>query len=86
MIPADAQQCRDWLKEHLTGFSCGEIAESAQCTKRTAENIRAGANGMRMEYLVAMLRNNNAFRAAFFEFVGGAESELLMEYVRRESV
>ena len=68
---ADGTECRDFLKTNLAPLESGEIAEDAQCTKRAAENIRSGENGMRMEYLVAMCRNNPQFRAAFFEFCGG---------------
>lgn len=65
------EECRDWLKDYLSEREAGEIAKAAGCTKRAAENIRAGDNSMRMEFLVAMCRNDAAFRAQFFEFCGG---------------
>lgn len=91
-IQADGSECRDWLKDQLSGAEVGEIATDAQCTKRAAENIRAGENGMRMEYLVAMCRNNPEFRAAFFEFCGGELeipgdlTAMIQKYLRRDSV
>jgi hypothetical protein len=70
---ADGQECRDWLKDTLEEqrLAVGEVAECADVTKRAAENLKAGENGMRMENLVAMCRNDPVFRAAFFEFCGG---------------
>lgn len=69
--PADGRGCRDWLKDTLAAQGVGEVAECADVTKRAAENLKAGENGMRMENLVAMCRNDPVFRAAFFEFCGG---------------
>jgi hypothetical protein len=67
----DGDECRDWLKENLAPLPVGEISQEAGLTKRAAENIKAGDNGMRMEHLVAFCRNDPQFRAAFIEFVGG---------------
>ena len=68
---ADGHEFREWSRKFLEGYSRGEIAEKAQCTKRTAENVRAGKFSWRAEYLIAMCRNDPTFRAAFFEFCGG---------------
>lgn len=67
----NGEECRDWLKEHLAPLPVGEVAQEAGLTKRAAENIKSGENGMRMEHLVAFCRNDPQFRAAFIEFVGG---------------
>ncbi len=89
-LPADGKSCRDWLKDELAGKHVGEIAEAADLTKRAAENLKAGENGMRMENLVAMCRNDPIFRAAFFEFCGGELdlppdlTAVINAYVRRK--
>lgn len=67
----NGEECRDWLKGQFDQIPVGEISQDAGCTKRAAENIRAGENGIRMEFLVALCRNNPLFRADFFAFCGG---------------
>lgn len=67
----DGEECRDWLSEYHENIPVGQIAKAAGSTKRAAENIKSGDNGMQMAHLVAYCRNDPVFRAEFFKFCGG---------------